>query len=133
MRALWLWQGKQHGVFLLTKSRHILLFSAAIPHRAFLSRLSQPMLKAELIMQPFSLPREGKKDLAAVKISKKSHLKTKDAEVTWAEGQSYVLPLYFFKSFFGYFFQILYSHTVIREQLFRCIRNGSAKRLLGVT
>lgn len=91
------------------------------------------MLKAELIMQPFSLPREGKKDLAAVKISKKSHLKTKDAEVTWAEGQSYVLPLYFFKSFFGYFFQILYSHTVIREQLFRCIRNGSAKRLLGVT
>lgn len=78
----------------------------------------------------FLAKRRGKKNLAAVKISKKSHLKTKDAEVTWAEGQSYVLPLYFFKSIFVDFFQILHCHTAIRDQLFRCTRNGSAKRLL---
>lgn len=107
------------------KKQALLALLAAIPCRGFLSRLSHPMLKAELIMQPFSLQREEKKNLAAIKTSKKTHLKTKDAEVTWAEGQSYVLPLYFLKSFIVDFFQILHSHRVIRDQSFR-----SAKRLL---
>lgn len=112
------------------KKQALLTLLSAIPHRGFLSKLSHSVLKAELIVQSFSLQREEKKILAAVKTSEKSHWKTKDAEVTWAEGQSYVLPLYFFKSFFVDFFQIFQSNTVIRNQLFRCIRNGSAKRLL---